>query len=207
MYLYRAMSSNEVIERINNRNYDIATVKGSNTFKYNEDKKYVHFFKYASHAIRYKKIFALAAVAQIKLPDEIIPSLEYGFYSEVETYYDDSLKKYYIPLPEIILEQKLFNNDYIKEFYDKDSNFLHIDSYGNEVKEFTTQKYSLLEGKKVQRWTQTDIYYEYIKRLLPKFKYDVDKLANYLKMIDLDSQLEEFSNQIVKQKTITKRKY
>lgn len=53
---------------------------------------------------------------RINLPDDKLSQTEYGFYGEVDTYYDDSLIEYDIPLPKYILNKELFKKEYIIDF-------------------------------------------------------------------------------------------
>ena len=46
-----------------------------------------------------------------------------------------------------------------------------------------------------------------MRTLLPKFNYDMLKIAMYLKEIDLDEKIDNMANKIKKEKIITKRKY
>ena len=50
MYLYRAMTSEEIVNRINGIETNKAILKGTNTFNYKEGIDYIHFYKYAAHA-------------------------------------------------------------------------------------------------------------------------------------------------------------
>lgn len=56
MLVYRTMSSSELLSLINGikiENYN--PKRGQNTFKYEKNKSYIHFFKYEEHALYYMK--------------------------------------------------------------------------------------------------------------------------------------------------------
>ena len=111
------MSSRELINRLNGIETNEAVIKGENTFKYKDGIDYIHFYKFAEHAFINKRHFG-CVVAKVKLNDDIIPPLEYGLYSGIKTSNDDSLYFYGFPIPEIIIDRKLFNNECIVDFID-----------------------------------------------------------------------------------------
>lgn len=208
MYLYRTMSSNELINRINGIDTNEQIVQGENTFKYKENVDYIHFFKFADHAKqvmdRHKELVVLA---RYKVPDNLIPPMEFGFYSQVKTYYDDYFFNKYIPLPEYIIERKLIKREFIDEFQN--------DLYGDFAPEYDSKNVFWVDKKektgimkyeeKLQLWDKSSIYYEYIKYLMPKFEYNTYKIANYLKTIDLDKKLNEVTNKIKNKNMVIKR--
>lgn len=204
MYLYRAMSSDELINRINGIKKNKAAIKGVNTFKY-DNKDYIHFFKFAEHAFLFQKKFDYAVVAKIALEDELITSLEYGFYSDIETYYDDSLYGYIIPLPEIILDRELFNDKNIIQFSNVNNGNFTKKENGKYEREFWVENKKIFSDSIRQLWTMDRIYYEYIKILSKKFDYDMSKVANFLKTIEIDEELDKLANKIEKKKIITKK--
>jgi hypothetical protein len=168
MYLYRAMTSEELINRLNGISENKPAIKGVNTFKY-IDKDYIHFYKYAEHVFFFKKKFDLAVVSKVNIRTEIIPPLEYGFYSDITTYYDDSLYGYPIPLPEIIIDRELFHNNNIVEFSNVNNGNFRKKENGEYEREFWVESKKLFSDSTSQLWTIEGIYYEYIKRLIKKF--------------------------------------
>lgn len=72
---------------------------------------------------------------------------------------------------------------------------------------FWVEKNHLFKDNESQAWTIESIYYEYIKLVSKRCNYDMNKVAKYLKTIDLDDELDKMRTSIKKQKTITKRKY
>lgn len=59
----------------------------------------------------------------------------------------------------------------------------------------------------MQSWTTESIYYEYVKIVSKKYNYDMDKVASYLKSIDLDEELDKIRIKIKSEKFMTKRRY
>lgn len=204
MYLYRAMSSEELISRINGISENKPTIKGSNTFKY-ADKNYIHFYKFADHAFLFKKKFNLAIVSKVEIKDEIVPPLEYGFYSDITTYYDDSLYGYHIPLPEVIIDRNLFHNNDIIEFSNINNGTFRKKENGEYEKEFWIESKKIFSDSINQLWTTEGIYYEFIKILIKKFNYNMSEIVKYLKTIELDNELQILANKIEKKKIITKK--
>ena len=203
MYLYRAMTNTELINRINGIETNEPITKSKNTFTYKDNIDYIHFYKYAAHAFYLRDMFSMACVAKIEVADELIPQLEYGLYNRVETYYDDSLSEYHIPLPEIILERNLVKNKHFIDF----SNTLtgNFDESQFFQQQFWTSQKRIFQKEERQLWSITSIYYEYIKILLPKFNYDTLELANYLKTINLYDELNIMSEKIQQNNILTKR--
>lgn len=204
MYLYRSMSSDELINRINGINKNKAAIKGINTFKY-DNKDYIHFFKFAEHAFLFQKKFDYAVVAKIALEDELTPPLEYGFYSNIKTYYDDSLYGYAVPLPEIILDRELFSDKNIIQFSNINNGNFSKKENGEHERNFWVENKKILSNPINQMWTMDSIYYEYIKILSKKFDYDMSKVVSFLKTIDIDEELDKLANNVQKKKIITRK--
>lgn len=206
MIVYRTVSSAEVLNLINNNAIKQNTVYGQNTFKYEKDKSYIHFFKFEEHALYYMKKRNNPAIIRLDIPDELLGNIEYGFYGDVDTYYDDYLYGYYMPLPEYILNKDLFKKEYIIDF---SYNGVWQDplKYNIDRKFFWVEKKHLIHDDEKQAWTIESIYYEYVKLVLKKCDYNMDKVVSYLKKIDLDCELVKMETKIKKEKTITKRMF
>ena len=207
MIVYRTVSSSELLSLINGfkiENYN--TIRGQNTFKYEKNKSYVHFFKYQEHALYYMKKRNNPVVVRLDIPDDLLGNIEYGFYGDVDTYYDDFLDGYYIPLPEYVIETNDFKKEYIVDF---SYNGVWQDPKRYDVNRefFWVEKEQLFHDKEMQAWTTESIYYEYIKIVSKKFNYDMDKVATYLKSIDLDEELDKIRTKIKSEKIMTKRRY
>lgn len=116
MQVYRTMSSGKLIGYINDNALYGNSIKGKNTVNYEIGISYIHFFKYLDHALYYMKQMNNPVVAKIDISNNLISNLEFGLYGGVETYYDDSLAGYYIPLPEYVMERDLFHKKNILDF-------------------------------------------------------------------------------------------
>lgn len=214
MYIFRTMSSGELITRINKevKTFSSSMIKGQNTANYQEGKEYIHFFKYLEHALYYMKKNNDPIVVKIELPSIIIPKLEYGLYGDVDTYYDDSLVGYYMPLPKYIIERNLFQKEFIVDFTHNGvwQDPLRKNDYRYFENTFWTEQLVKNRFKKEtikQRWDEEKIYYEYIKSLMPRFNYETEKIAKYLKNINLEEELQKMKEYIKENQVITKRRY
>lgn len=207
MIVYRTISSGELLNIINGENIIVNdTICGQNTFKYEKDKTYIHFFKFQEHALYYMKKRNNPIIIKLDIPDNLIGNIEYGFYGDVDTYYDDSLYSYYMPLPEYIIPKDRFKKEYIIDF---SYNGVWQDPrrYNDKQEFFWVEKEHLFNENESQAWTIESIYYEYIKLVSKEYNYDMYKVATYLKTINLDEELDKMRKSIKKEKTITKRKY
>jgi hypothetical protein len=207
MLVYRTVSSNELLNLIDieaSKNANI--IKGQNTFKYEKGKTYIHFFKYEEHALYYMKKRNNPIIIRLDIPDDILGNIEYGFYGDVDTYYDDCLYGYYMPLPEYVIPIDKFKKEYIIDF---SYNGVWQDPlrYNIEKEFFWVEKEYLFHDKEMQAWTTESIYYEYVKIVSEKYKYNMDKVASYLKTINLDEELDKVREKIKKEKIMTKRKF
>ena len=207
MIVYRTISSIELLNLINGDKIENNnTVRGENTFNYEKGKSYIHFFKYQEHALYYMKKRNNPIIMRLDIPDDLLGEIEYGFYGYVDTYYDDFLSCYYIPLPEYVIEKDYFKKEYIVDF-SYNGVWQNPKGYNINREFFWIEKEHLFDEKEMQSWTIESIYYEYIKIVSAKYNYDMYKVATYLKKIDLDEELDKIRKKIKKEKIITKRRY
>lgn len=207
MLVYRTVSSAELLNLVNGteiKNYNV--IHGENTFKYEKDKSYIHFFKYEGHALYYMKKRNNPIILRLDIPEELLGNAEYGFYSNVDTYYDDYLYSYYMPLPEYIITTDKFNKDYIVDF-SYNGVWQNPKRYNINRDLFWVKKEHLFHDDEVQNWSIESVYYEYIKTLANKLDYDMYKIARYLKDVDLDNELVKMKSKIKHEKIITKRRF
>lgn len=206
MLVYRTISSSELLNLINGtklQNYNI--IRGQNTFKYENDKEYIHFFKYESHALYYMKKKNNPIIIRVDIPDSLLGNIEYGFYGDVDTYYDDYLYDFYIPLPEYIMAKDDFKKEYIVDF-SYNGVWQNPKRCNTNREFFWVEKEHLFRDKETQAWTTESIYYEYIKLISKEYNYDMNKVATYLKSINLDDELDKIRTKIKKEKIMTKRR-
>ena len=108
MVVYRTVSSGELLSLINGfkiGNYN--TIRGQNTFKYEKDKSYIHFFKYQEHALYYMKkrrcvIFSLFSLIHFLLCISL--RLYYYIYHHLDNQYNLVVFFSYLD-PFLILDQ------------------------------------------------------------------------------------------------------
>lgn len=117
MLVYRTVSSIELLGLINDVDTsNINTIRGQNTFNYEKGITYIHFFKFQEHALYYMKKRNDIVIIKYDIPDDLLGNVEYGFYGDVDTYYDDTLYGYYMPLPEYAMNKEYFKKEYIVDF-------------------------------------------------------------------------------------------
>lgn len=207
MLVYRTISSSELLSLINGiKRENCNKIRGKNTFKYENNKSYIHFFKYEEHALYYMEKTNNPIIVRLDIPDDLLGNIEYGFYGDVDTYYDDSLYGYYIPLPEYIITNDVFKKEYIVDF-SYNGVWQDPKRYNVNREFFWVEKEHLFYDKEMQSWTIESIYYEYIKIISKKYGYDMSKVAHYLKSIDLDEELDKIRIKIKKEKIMTKRRF
>ena len=187
MIVYRAISKEELLSLSTPHTYDRTVIKGENTFKYNYNIDYIHFFKYAKHAFDYAKRNKYVIVAKIDIPDDIELESGFGLYSGIKTHYDDSLEKYYIPIPEYRLKRIYFDTSYIIDY----SNELYS-PWEQEIKPLINE---VPNSNSVQYWTTSSLYYEYIKFLKKLYKYNLENMIAHLEQIDIDETLKSMREQ------------
>lgn len=207
MFVYRVMSSDEIVNRIKGINTNDTLHKGINTFEYKHGVEYIHFYKFAQHAFINRHMFG-PVVAKIKLNDDIVPPLEYGVYTGIKTDYDYALTYNNFPIPEIIIDRKIFSNDNIVGFSNTlNKSFLENED-GSYPLSFYVSRKNIFGMEQIQKWDIDSIYYEYVKSLFPLFNNSGISVALYLKTIDLDKELIKFAEEIKNKKLIIKkRKY
>ena len=106
MILYRVMSNYELKKMmgINVADNEKNSLWGGNTFSYEPNTEYMHFFRYSEHAKALVCKFG-EIIAKCDIPDELIDQAGFGFYNmEVSV------------IPECIMKKENFNVNFIKGF-------------------------------------------------------------------------------------------
>ena len=189
---------------INNETYNTPVIRGGNTFRYQKDISYKHFFVFADHASYFqkdKREYYYPLIGQYIIPNEIIKQSGFGFYSRVETMRNDKLWDYDMPLPEIIIDQ----NDFKKEYLYKVASAIYSDfvikklsSEDNEKYNEPIEEYFLYDGRGKQGrmgyldYSYADIYYELVYQLARKHDCDVGKIVRILKTMNLHAEIENY---------------
>lgn len=195
MILYRTMTNYELINRLNGKNNsdNIATIKGVNTFKYESNQEYIHFFKYVEHAFYYmKENRNYIIVAQCIIPDELVSEIGFGMYGGVEIYNNNGLSSYYIPLPEYRIKKEDFKNEYINAF----ATTLYTTMSTNEINKI--QELPLFDLEKEEgiicyrHYSYANMYYEMLCTLANIYSYNFDKIIKYLKEKDFNKLIEDY---------------
>ncbi len=124
MRVYRCITTREITNLYKSNKKYQTTICALNTYQFNFEKDYIHFFRFYESALYYKKrndssknpwdhcVLMMTA----NIPHSLLKeSLGYGFYSGV----DKRLTCYITPIPEYHIDTTLFKNDYIVEVSDK----------------------------------------------------------------------------------------
>ena len=195
MIVYRCLRSNEILSMINNQEFNNKHVRmGKNTFHYEKNVKYKHFFVYAAHARFYKEQISAPVIGEFIIPNEIIDQQGYGFYSEVETMRNDRLYHWYMPLPEIIIKEKDFKKEYLYKVNDWFHNNKLLDNNDNEKYNEPTEIYSNGEiySHSYTDYSYPDIYYEMVYQLFKSHNMDEDEVVKILLKMNLHTDVIKY---------------
>ena len=181
MILYRVMSSYELKKLMDadvNEN-EKPTLRGTNTFKYEKDVEYMHFFRYASHAKNMISMFG-EIVVKCDIPDELIDKEGLGFYSFLRV----------STIPECIIKKENFDVNFIKGFkYDLTMGWC-------------TPNIPIGEHKGRYIGSYNELYEELFKDLEKEFYMKRppvslnDYVASKLKNVDLDKLLLSYIDRV-----------
>lgn len=197
MIVYRCLTSEEIISMINDKPYDNAIVKGCNTFKYQQDVSYKHFFMFADHADYFKKCKLYPCVGQFVIPNNLIDQTGFGYYGEVKTSRNDHLYHWCMPLPEVIVKTDNLKKEYL---YKIDSRLLNgfvekrLDNDDNKkYNEPTEPHFNGIPGQiGYTDYSYADIYYEMVYQLAKKNDMEFGKVVRILKDFDLHTEIAEY---------------
>ena len=199
MIVYRCLTSSEIISMINGSDYNKALIKGCNTFNYDNDIFYKHFFIFANHANYFKKEKGkpYPCIGQYIIPDDKIIEKGFGYYSSVKTMRNDKLYHWYMPLPEIIIKKDDFKNSYL---YKIESD-LYSDFVTNKLNDGDNKKYNepiidYFRGDPNSigylDYSYADVYYEMVYQLAKKNDMNLEKVADILKRIDIYEEIRKY---------------
>ncbi len=106
MLLYRVLSSYEMKKLMGKdaSAFNRSCLWGNNTFCYEPNAEYIHFFKYAQHAKLHLSKFGVI-IAQFNIPDDLIDQHGFGFYNS-----DISV------IPECIIKKENFDINFLEGF-------------------------------------------------------------------------------------------
>lgn len=117
MKAYRCCSSNEICHYLNKEKCSLSGCVGTNTFNYDKDTDYIHFFYFPENCAYYTKrrSYRVSNIIICDVPDELLKKyLGYG-------YYDGICGGRYIPFPEFAIPLDEFSIDYIKRIIEPNS--------------------------------------------------------------------------------------
>lgn len=201
MIVYRCLTSDEIISMIHDIEYEKPVVKGSNTFNYEYDESYKHFFVFADHAYYFKNINGkyFPCIGQYIIPDELIREKGFGFYYNVKTMRNSDLYSNCIPLPEVIINNEFFNSNFLYKvesgLYD---NFVtkRLDKDDNKKYNEPTEDYLKVNPNEsnLLGYSYADVYYEMLYRLAINNDMDFDRVIKQIKDINLHEEIKDYFN-------------
>ena len=174
MRVYKVITKEELNACINNESLDITNLTaniGNNTFHYEEDVSYMHFFKYIESA----KLFYQASkvnpntkqynyIAAFDIPKEVLDQyIGYGFYYGNKEKNGEEIPAA-IPIPEYAIPRQLIHREYL------------IDA----------RKELPIRHKKTIQYYDYYKYIKYLKTLYIKHNADRDKVVEELVDTNLD---------------------
>ena len=185
---------------INNSQFNNHTIKGQNTFNYDDDTQYRHFFVFAQHASYYKKQKNYPIIGEYIIPNEIIEQHGFGFYSNVETMRNDKLYGYYMPIPEIIIKEQDFRKEYLYKLKDWFNDCKKLDKNDNEKYSEPLEEYFHGDPNSTGYldYSYADVYYEMVYQLAKKYNMDLKEVTNLLKNIDLHEEIKNYYKSNIK---------
>ena len=197
MIVYRCLTSDEILSMINDKPYDIAVIKGGNTFKYEPGESYKHFFLFADHANYFMKCKLYPCIGQYVIPNDKINQTGFGYYGGVKTTRNDHLYHWYMQLPEVTVKA----DDMKKEYLYKISSGLTGDFATKKLNDKDNDEFNepiepYFEGCSGWRgytdYSYADIYYEMVYQLAKKNDMEFGKVVNLLSGTDFHTEIEKY---------------
>lgn len=194
MILYRCLTSDEIIGMINDTSYNNSTICGENTFKYENDVSYKHFYLYPDHTKVYKNN---SIIGQYIIPDDAIDQYGFGFYGSVKTERNDKLFGYYMPIPEVTVKEDDFKKKYLYSVSTFVSRYMQM----NKLNRYDNEKYSepileLFRGHPdyfgYTDYSYAEVYYEMVYQLALKNDMNFYKVVKILKDVNLYEEIKKY---------------
>lgn len=194
MIVYRCLTSNEIIGMINDIKYDNNTIYGENTFHYEKDISYKHFFVFAGHTRFYNRS---EIVGEYIIPNEIIAEQGFGFYGGVKTMRNDKLYGWYTPLPEIIIKEEDFKKEYLYKVTKELNGYFEtkrLDFNDNDKYNEPTEEYFRGDPNSIGYldYSYAEIYYEMVYQLAKKNDMNLNKVAQLLVNTNLHEEVKKY---------------
>lgn len=131
MKVYRCCGDDEIKAYKNGIKFIKSFGDGTNTFTYQKDKKYIHFFLFAEsmvHYAKYKGGRSTKNFMECDIPFEILEKY-YGY-----GWYESILSGYYFPVPEFAIPIEEFDINFIsKVFFEPKSEWLRPEEWNQYV--------------------------------------------------------------------------
>ena len=189
MVVYRALTCDEIMCMVEDKDYSKYKKAGKNTFAYEKDEAYKHFFIFGDHAEFYKPRINAPAIGVYDIPEDKICQRGFGFYGPVVTPINYALSSYNFPFPEIIIKYEDDTKESLITITPGFNQQQAIYSYG-VVNPF--EKTFKANGYK---YSYADVYYEIVNKLALEHDMDMKKVAAVLNDVDLKKEIEEYFNE------------
>ncbi len=125
MKLYRVCTDTEGKIILNEKDFSKlgSNYRGmyKNTFKYEYNKKYLHFFNYYGN-IYFMNLRKGYYICEYEVPDEIIPEPTNGYYMDFVTFCEDR------DIPEYVIESNKIKFEYLSNMY-RIKNYIDYEDY------------------------------------------------------------------------------
>lgn len=205
MVLYRCLNNSEIVNMVHNHEKSGSLkITGENTFNYNNE-PYKHFFIYSDHAEFLKDMYdGYLLIGQYNIPRELIDQYGFGFYYGVKTKRNNKLLHQNIPIPEVIMKEKDFDNSFLVDVADENNTIFQrkimreyhkqADADYSFVEEFFNYDGRGEHGPATDlNYSYGEVYYELIYHLINKYKvesiYDISK---YIQCENLKEIIKDF---------------
>lgn len=194
MIVYRCLTSEEILGMINNKKIDYPIRYGENTFNYEKNCEYKHFFVFVQHTKKYSNS---SVIGEYIIPNDIIDQYGFGFYGGVKTSRNDKLFGYYTPLPEIVVKEENLKKDYLHRVSSCIDGWMEqkilYDGSNNTYNE-PTEKYfrGIPDWIGYTDYSYSDIYYEMVYQLAKKNNMNLYKVVKLLENVDLHTEIKNY---------------
>lgn len=199
MIVFRCLTSDEILNMMKKKETNTARIQGQNTFSYDENTSYKHFFYFAEHAYYYQNLHkrTYPVIGEYVLPNEVIDQTGFGFYGDVTTMRNQKLENFYMPFPEILVKTKDMKVEYLYQlfselygdFITKNLNSFHDNRFYNEPLE---ESFSVSDSRGYLDYSYADIYYEMVYELLKENNWNMDSVVQTLQTCNLHQEIPKY---------------
>ena len=181
---YRCLCSDELMSMINPSAIEYSRDQSNNTFNYDKNVNYKHFYIFGDHAQTLLHHYKASLIGAFVIKEELIEQTGFGFYTGVKTKYNDKLSKEKMPIPEMSIKEEKYSKDYLIDLH----------------KDFDKEWYDGIKGNPYEKrfsiedkcYSYADIYYELVYELANKRNMTMQEIAEYLQKLDLRQEIKKY---------------